>query len=399
MKSDDVALIQRALAGDEAAFATLITKYQKQIHAYTLRKIGDFHIAEDIVQEVFLEVYQKLDTLKDPTKFSTWVYTIANHLCIAWYRKKQLQPELLQEIYVSATETDAYSRYVAFEQAKTTANAQRELVKKLLDKLKENEREIVTLHYFEEMTSSEIGSYLGISENTIKSQIRRARQRLKKYESMIQDELDIAWVTKQRSQQLLKGESSMSDEVRNQYDVDTRLAEMKGQIADLQEQMEAIVAKSKTSNDTNKTDRLDALIQLPHDAEDLIRWGYGGAYRTASGMSSKRGSVWTFKLSNFLSKAPDTEIVNLAKYFTNPTIVAVLRQLVEGDKSVSELAKGCDITEAEIEKTVKMLIDGNLALRKDDNQIQPKNDAVFYYLNFVGMTNVFLNPEKYHSGN
>ena len=54
MKNDDVGLIQRILAGDETAFVSLVKKYRKQVHALAWRKIGDFQIAEDIVQETFL---------------------------------------------------------------------------------------------------------------------------------------------------------------------------------------------------------------------------------------------------------------------------------------------------------------------------------------------------------
>ena len=179
MKNDDVELIQRILVGDERAFASLVRKYQRQIHALAWRKIGDFHIAEDIVQETFLQVFQKLATLEDPTQFSGWLYQIVNRLCIAWFRKNRVQTESLEEINISDTETEAYSRYVAAEHAKTSAEAQRDLVETLLEKLKEGDREVITLHYFEEMTSLEIGEYLGVSENTIKSRIRRARQRFK----------------------------------------------------------------------------------------------------------------------------------------------------------------------------------------------------------------------------
>ena len=88
MRNDDVALIQRILAGDENAFESLVRKYQKQVHALAFRKVGNFQTAEDITQETFLRVYQKLATLNDPTKFSGWLYAIVNHLCIAWHRKK-----------------------------------------------------------------------------------------------------------------------------------------------------------------------------------------------------------------------------------------------------------------------------------------------------------------------
>ena len=131
MRSDDVALIQRILAGDENAFATLVEKYQQQVHALAFRKVGNFQTAEDITQETFLQVHQKLTTLNDPAKFSGWLYAIVNHLCIACYRKNRLQTESLQEIHISEIEKDVYSRYIATEHAtrfgqKVTYQAERE---------------------------------------------------------------------------------------------------------------------------------------------------------------------------------------------------------------------------------------------------------------------------------
>ena len=204
-RNDDVALIQRTLAGDETAFAGLVRKYQRQVHAFARRKIGDFQIAEDITQETFLQVYQKLETLDDPTLFSQWLYAIANRLCIAWFRKNRLQTEPLEEVCILSIETEPYSRYVASEHAKIAAEAQRDLVEKLLAKLKESDRKVITLHYFEEMTSSEIGEFLGVSENTIKSRIRRARQQLKKYESIIREVFGITIGVEDRYTKHLNG--------------------------------------------------------------------------------------------------------------------------------------------------------------------------------------------------
>ena len=493
MRNDDVALIQRILTGDETAFESLIRKYQKQVHALAFRKVRDFQTAEDITQETFLRVHQKLATLNDPTKFSGWLYAIVDHLCIAWYRENRLQTESLQEIYISEIETDVYSRYIATEHAKTTTAAQQDLVKRLLTKLKESDREVITLHYFEEMTSSEIGEFLGVSENTIKSRLYRARQQLKKYESMIQEALEITTSglikektvmaeevkdrvkletrqsflkEKQRTlesnleglqrhrkevvetrdrhlaevdekiqsiteeidacrnelskiadlqaelqvttealdittngehhpQHPLKGEISMSDEMKNKSEVDPKLEEMQRQIIDLQEQISGIAANLDASIDSGKREALDALFRLPHDAKDPITWCYAGAYRAASGQQSRRGSIWSDSIDNFISRAPDAEIVKLATFFTNAAVVAVLRQLVDSKKSVADLANGCGISESEMEKTVALLIDGSLVERTKDNLIEPKNDAVFYFLNFVGMTRVYLDPEDH----
>ena len=394
MKNEDVALIQRILAGDENAFESLIRKYQKQVHAQALRKIDDFQIAEDIMQETFLQVYQRLETLEDPKLFPKWLHVIVNRRCIAWLRKNRLQTQSLEETDISEIETEAYSRYVAEEHAETTAEAQRDLVEKLLTKLKESDREVITLHYFEEMTSSEIGEFLGVSENTIKSRLHRARQQLKKYEFMIQEVLDITTEGKHHSQKQLKGEISMTKEVRDEAKIEANAEETQRQIADLQNQINAIAAESDASLVSKRSEALETLRRLPHNAERPISWGYVGGYRTSPGKTSGRIAFWTTSVDNFLSKAPDAEIVNLASLFTNATVVAVLRALVEGRKSVEDLVEGCGISESEVEKAVEMLMDATLVARTDDNRIEPQNDAVSFFLNFVSMTIVHLGHIK-----
>ena len=187
MKNNDVELIHRVLEGDDSAFSSLVEKYQKQVHALAWRKIGDFHIAEDITQDTFLKAYQKLSTLKNPQRFAGWLYVIATRCCQAWLRKKQIQTESLEEIDSDALEPEAYSRYVSEEETKVTVVAQRKVVKKLLATLPESERTVITLHYFGEMTCESMSEFLGVSANTIKSRLRRARQRLKQEEPMIRE--------------------------------------------------------------------------------------------------------------------------------------------------------------------------------------------------------------------
>ncbi len=189
MKNEDVKLIHRILAGDESAFVDLVNKHQKQVHALAWRKIGDFHIAEEITQDTFLKVYHKLSTLKDPNQFSGWLYVIANRQCLSWLRKKRIETEPLEDTGIDLIDETAYSRYVAEEHAKATTEAQREVVKKLLAKLKESERTVMTLHYLGEMTIEEISRFLGVSTSAIKIRLHRARQRLKKEEPMIREAL------------------------------------------------------------------------------------------------------------------------------------------------------------------------------------------------------------------
>ncbi len=190
MKNDDVELIQSVLAGDEDAFAELVKRYQKPVHTLAWRKLGDFHIAEEITQDTFLKVYQRLHTLKDPNQFSGWLYVIAARRCYAWLRKKRIRTQPLEDAETTLIQRDAYSQHVVEERANTAIDAQREVVKRLLAKLKESERMVMTLYYLGEMTVEEISKFLGVSAGTIKSRLQRARNRLQKEETMIREALD-----------------------------------------------------------------------------------------------------------------------------------------------------------------------------------------------------------------
>lgn len=190
MRNDDIALVERTLSGDETAFALLVEKYQKQVHAIVWRTIKDFHIAEDIVQETFLKAHQKLGTLNDPQRFSAWINAIATRRCLAWFRENRLNAELAENINIATKQSDAYSRYISGEQAKAAAQELREMVKKWLLKLQESERIVVTLHYFDGLSCADIAAFLGVTTNTIKSRLNRARNRLKENESLLQSVFD-----------------------------------------------------------------------------------------------------------------------------------------------------------------------------------------------------------------
>lgn len=190
MKNSDTQLIHRVLNGDDTAFSELVKKYQKQVHALAWRKIGDFHIAEEITQDTFLRAYQKLRTLKKPQRFASWLYVIAANRCNTWLHKKQSRAQLLKNKGGVRPEKPSYSEYVVEENERISLQAQREVVKKLLAKLQESERTVMTLHYFAEMSCTEIGAFLGVSANTIKSRLRRAQQRLRKEEPIIREALE-----------------------------------------------------------------------------------------------------------------------------------------------------------------------------------------------------------------
>ena len=189
MVEDDVQLIHKVLSGEDAAFSTLVEKYRKGVHAFAWRKIGDFHYAEEITQDAFVQVYRNLATLRNPNQFAGWLYVIANRLCIKWNQKQKTRSQSLQVTSMAEIDATSYNTYTSELREREAAERRLEIVNGLLKKLPESERTIVTLFYLGEMTAKDIGKLLGVSINTIKSRLRRARERLKEDESLIQDNL------------------------------------------------------------------------------------------------------------------------------------------------------------------------------------------------------------------
>ena len=194
-REDDVRLIHRILSGDEAAFGILVEKYQKSVHALIWRKVGDYHHAEDIMQDAFLQAYKKLSTLKNPNQFAGWLYVIANRLCIDWTRKQKSmrnqKPAMqsLDDTRRKEIEESSYTHYISEQRVTESAEYCHALVQRLLEKLPENERTVVTLYYLDEMSTKEISKFLGVSANTIVSRLHRARKRLQADQELFAQEV------------------------------------------------------------------------------------------------------------------------------------------------------------------------------------------------------------------
>ena len=189
MEDNDVQLIYRVLSGDDEAFTTLVQKYQKSVHALAWRRVGDFHFAEEITQDVFLRAYTGLPQLKKPSQFAGWLYVITDRLCNDWFQKQKSPIESVEDVSVVELQQTAYESYLSEEKQGEAQVFRQELVKKLLEKLPESERTVVTLYYLGEMTAKEISKFLGVSANTIASRLRRARERLQKHEELLVQEM------------------------------------------------------------------------------------------------------------------------------------------------------------------------------------------------------------------
>ena len=186
-RGDDVQWVHAVLSGDDSAFEILFEKYQKSIHTIAWQKIGDFHYAEDITQETFLRAYQKFSTLKDPSRFSNWLYKIALNCCRNFLNKQKCenQSRSLEDTPMAEVAQSNYDHYVSQQREAEATERRRETVEKLLAKLPEGQRLVVTLHYLNEMKHTEIGKFLGISEEAVRTRLHRAKKRLQEEEELL----------------------------------------------------------------------------------------------------------------------------------------------------------------------------------------------------------------------
>ncbi len=204
MERDDVQLIQQILAGEESAFGDLVQKHKKSVHAVAWREIGDFHFAEEITQDVFLQVYKKLPTLKDSNLFAGWLYVITKRQCIAWKRKNKRSIQSLETMSQKTLDETAYSLYVSEQREDAASEQRQQIVQKLLEKLPEIERTVVILHYLGEMTCEGISKFLGVSPNTVKSRLSRARKRLRKEDTILRETLSSVSLSPNLTQNILR---------------------------------------------------------------------------------------------------------------------------------------------------------------------------------------------------
>ena len=173
MRTEDGYVISKCLSGDKAAFGLLVDKYKESIYALAYAKLGNFHDAEDVTQEVFIKAYEKLSTLKRWDNFFAWVYSITSNLCKMHLRAKARRRD---SAYLAEQDRATFDALAVEQHRKAEEH---ETLYAALAALPETYRQALTLHYFSGLKSREIASLLGVSKNTIDQRLFQARQKLK----------------------------------------------------------------------------------------------------------------------------------------------------------------------------------------------------------------------------
>jgi RNA polymerase sigma-70 factor (ECF subfamily) len=179
----DAALMLRVKQGDAAAFEDLVNKYQQPVINLLYRTLRDLSEAEDLAQNVFVQVFKFADRYRVEAKFTTWLFTIARNLSLNEIRRRGRHPaESLDAALEPADESHARQFEDRRDLSPPDHLLREELVKKIeetLAALPENQRTAILLHREKEMSYQEISSVLNCSLSATKSLIHRARETLK----------------------------------------------------------------------------------------------------------------------------------------------------------------------------------------------------------------------------
>jgi RNA polymerase sigma-70 factor (ECF subfamily) len=170
--------------GDRAAFAQLVRRHQTALYNFAFRQVRVQSVAEDVVQEVFVRVVQNAADFKHEARFTTWVYTITRNLCIDHLRKRALRkhPSLDEGTRGEEGEGPTLGEQTADPHAsverEATGTELKERIARAVDKLPDEQREVFLMREIANLPFKEIAEITNVPENTVKSRMRYALERL-----------------------------------------------------------------------------------------------------------------------------------------------------------------------------------------------------------------------------
>ena len=170
-------LVESARRKDPEAFATLMRAYERVALSVAFGVLGDATAAGDVAQAAFLRVWQRLDELRDPTRFGSWLCGIVRNLAIDARRRRRVTEPLEPEQPATAVlELDRWIEDPSDEACRRDRHAKVAAAVSLLD---EPSRVAVVLRYYEDLSSKQIGQMLQISPEAVDMRLSRARKRLR----------------------------------------------------------------------------------------------------------------------------------------------------------------------------------------------------------------------------
>ena len=173
-RQDDLELVERCRQGDLGAFEEVYRTHSRRLYGVAVRMLGNPADAEDMLQEIFLAAHRKLESFRGESALGTWLYRLAVNLCLDYLRSRTGRAiHMTDALDDEPALTDAGSRGLA-DRAVTRMDLERAMAQ-----LPEGCRTAFVLHDVQGLEHREVGEIMGIAEGTSKSQVHKARMRLR----------------------------------------------------------------------------------------------------------------------------------------------------------------------------------------------------------------------------
>jgi RNA polymerase sigma-70 factor (ECF subfamily) len=173
MPTDDKALIEAFQAGDDFAFVSLYNRYKGPIFTYCLKMLLDRDLAQDVMQETFLRIYENRERLLNTNSFRAWTFTIARNQCLNQFRLLSKHVHLDETSAAALPQAAMQSQVATLEKSEQVA-----LVNHFLGRLKPEYREVLVLREYQNMTYEEIAAITRTTLSAVKSRLFKARRKL-----------------------------------------------------------------------------------------------------------------------------------------------------------------------------------------------------------------------------
>jgi RNA polymerase sigma-70 factor (ECF subfamily) len=177
----DAQLMVRVRDGDEESFRVLLDKHRNPLVHFLYRMVQEQGVSEELAQEVFLRIYKCRATYEPTARFTTWMFRIATHLALNWFRdeKHERAQERLDEVRSGDLPAREYSDRKPSVEQRMVAEVRLQEVRDAIARLPEKQRAAVLMHKYEEMEYSQIANVLDCSESAVKSLLFRAYETLR----------------------------------------------------------------------------------------------------------------------------------------------------------------------------------------------------------------------------
>ena len=178
-KATEAQAIERAKQGDEAAFEVLYHQHKRRVYSLCLRMVSNPAQAEDLAQEAFLQLFRKIGTFRGESAFSTWLHRMTVNVVLMNLRKKGLPLVSLEE--TMETDEESPRKELGAQDLKLTGSIDRLQLQRAIDKLPPGYKTVFVLHDVEGFEHNEIAEMVGCSIGNSKSQLHKARLKLRDY--------------------------------------------------------------------------------------------------------------------------------------------------------------------------------------------------------------------------